>query len=106
MKASSCWLLAAAVASGCAHHHGNNYAYAPPYAPPVYPQPPMAQPVSAAPVATAPVVTMPGPAAAPAGVVMAGQSAPCPDACADGAVTTASVVMDGAGQTPPCPPGP
>jgi hypothetical protein len=59
-----------AALAGCAHNHGNNYAYAPPYAPPVYPQPPgVAQPVSyAAPVAGAPVVGAPGPA--PAGVMV------------------------------------
>lgn len=108
MKASLCWLMAASLAAvGCAHHHGNTYAYAPPYAPPVYPQPPVAQPVSyGAPVAGPPVVTMPGPAAGPAGVVVAGQTSPCPQGCPEGTVTTAGVVMDAAGQTPPCPPGP
>jgi len=108
MKASSCWLLAVTFASvGCAHHQANTYAYAPPYAPPVYPQPPLAQPASsAAPVAGAPVVTMPGPAAPQAAVVVAGQTSPCPQGCPEGTVTTAGVVMDGAAQTQPCPPGP
>lgn len=99
------------LASGCAHNHGNNYAYAPPYAPPVYPQPPgAAQPVSyAAPVAGAPVVGMPvvgAPGPAPAGVVAAGQSVPCPQGCPEGTVIATSGVVAGGGQTPPCPPGP
>jgi hypothetical protein len=91
----------AAMCCGCAHRHGNNYAYAPPYAPPVYPQPgAVAQPVSyAAPVAAGPVVGAPGP-------VVAGQSTPCPEACADGTVAGSPVVVEGGGQTPPCPPGP
>jgi hypothetical protein len=95
-----------AALAGCAHNHGNNYAYAPPYAPPVYPQPPgVAQPVSyAAPVANAPVVGAPGPA--PAGVIVAGQTAACPQGCPDGMVVGASGIVEGGGQTPPCPPGP
>ncbi len=101
-----------ALGVGCAHHHGNNYAYAPPYAPPVYPQPAAAaQPVSyAAPVAAGPVVGPPSPvmAAGPvvAGGTVAGQSTPCPEACPDGTVVGTPVVVEGGGQTPPCPPGP
>lgn len=101
--AGACMLVAIA---GCAHNHGNNYAYAPPYAPPVYPQPPGgAQPVSyAAPVAGAPAV---GAAPAmPAGAVIVGQSAPCPQPCPEGTVVSAPGVVEGGGQTPPCPPGP
>lgn len=97
--------------SGCAHHHGNTYAYAPPYAPPVYPQPPgAAQPVAYAPqiagvpAVGAPVAAMPGPT--PAGVVVAGQATPCPQGCPDGMVVNAAGVVEGGGQTPPCPPGP
>lgn len=95
-----------ALSVGCAHNHGNNYAYAPPYAPPVYPQPPLAtQPVSyAAPVAGAPVIVAAAPAAA--GPVIDGQTVPCPQGCPDGTVVGASAVMDAGGQTPPCPPGP
>lgn len=96
------------LASGCAHHRGNTYAYAPPYAPPVYPQPPgAAQPVSyAAPVAGAPPVAMPAPMAAQPPTVVMGQSAPCPQGCPEGTVVGAPVVVEGGGQTPPCPPGP
>jgi len=99
-----------AALAGCAHNHGNNYAYAPPYAPPVYPQPPgVAQPVAyAAPVAGAPVVGVPAvgtPGPAPAGVIVAGQTSPCPQGCPDGMVVGASGIVEGGGQTPPCPPG-
>lgn len=85
---------------GCAHNHGNNYAYAPPYAPPVYPQPAgVAQPVSyAAPVAGGPVIAAPAPVAA--GTVVPGQTAPCPQDCPEGAVA-----VEGGVQTVPCPPG-
>ena len=109
------WFMSAALlvlGVGCAHHR-NDYAYAPPYAPPVYPQPqPQAavQPVS---LATAPALP-PGvvPAGAiPAGVmpaapVMASQTNPCPQDCAEGIVVGTSIVVEGGGQTPPCPPGP
>ena len=101
----------AALCCGCAHNHGNNYAYAPPYAPPVYPQPgAVAQPVAyAAPVAAGPVVAAPGAvvgAPGPVVAAVAGQSTPCPQACPDGTVVGTPVVVDGGGQTPPCPPGP
>jgi hypothetical protein len=102
----------AALCGGCAHHQGNTYAYAPPYAPPVYPQPAVAaQPVSyAAPLPAGPVVAAPGPVspggAALAGGAAAGTSNPCPQACPDGTVVGAPVVVEGDGQTPPCPPGP
>lgn len=113
MPACGWWLGCSglvAVCVGCAHNHGNTYAYAPPYAPPVYPQPNVvAQPVSyAAPVA-GPVVGQPGPAVAMpavAGPASAGQATPCPEACPDGTVVGGPVVVEGGGQTPPCPPGP
>ena len=67
--------------AGCAHNKANQYAYAPPLAPPVYPQPQTATPmVAAAPVAApgmvgAPVMA-PGMVAAPAmGQPVAGQPA-------------------------------
>jgi len=116
MKMHDCgwWLGGACLVAqcvGCAHNHGNTYAYAPPYAPPVYPQPnAVAQPVSyAAPVA-GPVVGQPGlavagPVVAGAPGPVSGQSTPCPEACADGAVVGSPVVVEGGGQTPPCPPG-
>lgn len=102
----------ACLTAGCAGHHGERYAYAPPYAPPVYPQPPLAALPSAP-----PQVSVPGAAAMP-GAVVAGTAAgvttaegvvvpagsPCPP-CAAGSVGQASYV-DGGGQTPPCPPGP
>lgn len=117
MKMHDCgwWLGGACLVAqcvGCAHNHGNTYAYAPPYAPPVYPQPnAVAQPVSyAAPVA-GPVVGQPGlavagPVVAGAPGPVSGQSTPCPEACADGDVVGSPVVVEGGGQTPPCPPGP
>jgi|688.fasta_scaffold23160_8 hypothetical protein len=104
----------AALCCGCAHNHGNNYAYAPPYAPPVYPQPgAVAQPVAyTAPVAAGPVVGAPGAVVGAPGAVMgapgpvvAGHSTPCPQACPDGTVVGTPVVVEGGGQTPPCPPG-
>jgi hypothetical protein len=99
---------------GCAHHR-QDYAYAPPYAPPVYPQPQMAQPVSyAAPMAAPagavmPAAVVPGTAAPSAGMVpgaVAGQSTPCPQNCPDGMVVGSPVVIEGGGQTPPCPRAP
>ena len=84
-----------ALGAGCAHNHGNNYAYAPPYAPPVYPQPgAVAQPVSyAAPVAPGPGAV--APPAVPAGAVVAGQTAPCPQDCPDGVAAGVPVVVEG-----------
>lgn len=98
----------AAMCCGCAHNHGNNYAYAPPYAPPVYPQPgAVMQPVAyAAPVAAGSVVAAPGAVVGSPGPVVAGHSTPCPQACPDGTVAGTPVVVEGGGQTPPCPPGP
>lgn len=97
-------LIAACI--GCAHHR-NDYAYAPPYAPPVYPQP---QPPAISSVPTAPsAVVMPtaaAPAAAMPGPVVASHSSPCPDDCNQGVVSGEHVVFEGGGQTPPCPPGP
>jgi len=117
-------------ACGCAHHKANQYAYAPPLAPPVYPQPQTAaQPVAypAPPVGYPPPppgVVMPpaappgmvGPPAAavpPAMPVMTvagelpalpnGSCPPCNAGCADGAVP---VAYEAAVQTTPCPPGP
>ena len=90
---------------GCAHHR-NDYAYAPPYAPPVYPQP---QPVNYTAPAAPPAVVMPAagvPAAAVPGPVTASHSTPCPQDCGQGPVVGEHVVVEGGGQTPPCPPGP
>jgi len=91
------WLASAAVgpllvglglSAGCAHHR-QDYAYAPPYAPPVYPQPPgPTVPGSYAP----PVVTIPG----ATGQVMPGPVATAPAAGVP--LATAD------GQSPPCPP--
>lgn len=104
-------LCLVAMGAGCAHNHGNNYAYAPPYAPPVYPQPGVAQPVSyAAPASAGPAVGAPGPMVAGGAVVaggpLAAQSTPCPQGCPEGTVVGSPVVVEGGGQTPPCPPGP
>ncbi|MFN5755685.1 MAG: hypothetical protein ACK54F_13735 [Planctomycetia bacterium] len=99
-------LIAACI--GCAHHR-NDYAYAPPYAPPVYPQP-QAPALPAAPTGPPAVVMSSGaePAAAMPGPVVASHSSPCPNDCGQGqgVVTSGHVVVEGAGQTPPCPPGP
>ena len=118
MRWSSFFLVSMLAATGCAHHQGNNYAYAPPYAPPVYPQPQsVTQPVAyAAAPGPAPGAVVPAPPAAaatvmpPTGVVTAAGN-PCPQDCGDGSVVTSPaggvpVVFEGSGQTPPCPPGP
>lgn len=99
--------VAAALATGCAHHKANQYAYAPPLAPPVYPQPQNATPSPAGPV-PGPVVaapTIPGapviagaPLAAADGIVPAHADGSCPP-CA-GVVT---VAHEGVMQTQPCP---
>jgi hypothetical protein len=113
--AAACLLTA----FGCAHHRADQYAYAPPYAPPVYPQPQVQMPVQPA----TSTVAAPGlPAGAlPPGAMVAGAATPgvvvpavggeCPP-CAEGAhgVVVSSGAMpvtaiDGGGQTPPCPPG-
>ena len=115
-------LVAACVltAAGCAHHRADQYAYAPPYAPPVYPQPPVQMPAQpAAPMvaaATVPAGALP-PGAVMAGAPTAGVIVPavggeCPP-CAEsgqGVVVSSGVMpgtmVEGSGQTPPCPPGP
>jgi hypothetical protein len=89
-------------AVGCAHHQ-NQYAYAPPLAPPVYPQP---QQVAAP---AAPHPTQPGVMPAPA---VPGTVPPMPSAAVEccpplgpGEVMATPVVYQ-EGQMPPCPPGP
>ena len=110
-------LLAACclAAVGCAHHRADQYSYAPPYAPPVYSQPQVQMPSQPA----APVVAAPGlPAGAmvagtpTAGMVVPAVGGECPP-CADGmqgvvvsSATMPATVIEGSGQTPPCPPGP
>lgn len=108
---------------GCAHHGKNQYAFAPPYAPPVYPQPAS---FSQAPAATMPPAAAPvGAAAPPAGIA----AAPCPppttasaahiSPCPPGEYIVGETVVSGEmpcpnigevivadGQSPPCPPGP
>jgi hypothetical protein len=103
--------LMAAMVAGCAHNKANQYAYAPPLAPPVYPQPQIpGQQVVAAPVvgmpeavpgmvAAAPPMAVSGMPGMPAGV--AGD--PCCPPMDGGAVP---VVYESAVQTPACPPGP
>lgn len=112
MPLTAAGLLAA---MGCAHHRADQYAYAPPYAPPVYPQPQVhipAQPAAyagVAPVGTAPVATMmASPTTVPAGTVVpavGGDCPPCSTPGVEGVVMPATMV-EGSGQTPPCPPGP
>lgn len=121
---------AGCAALGCAHHKANQYAYAPPLAPPVYPQPQTAtQPVAFPAPATLPPgsVLPPGAALPPGAVIAPGAAAPplmppaasagvvpaladgscpaCPSGCdepyAAVPVGHASVV-----QTPPCAEGP
>jgi len=88
-------------AGGCAHQQ-NQYAYAPPLAPPVYPQP---QPVAAP---AAPYPTQPGvmpPAAVPAAVpAMPSAAVECCPPLVAGEVMATPVVYE-EGQMPPCPPG-
>jgi hypothetical protein len=75
---------------GCAHHKKDQYAFAPPYAPPVYPQPAGYQQPIASPVGT-------GGAAPPAAVVGAPMQAGAPcDPVPQGTVMSAGS---------PCPPG-
>jgi hypothetical protein len=120
-------LFAALAACGCAHHKANQYAYAPPLAPPVYPQPqtaaqPVAYPAPAvvpAPGMAAPVMPpvapgMVGPPAAAVGppvMTVAGEvpalaDGSCPPCNAGGASMAVPVGYEGAMQSPPCPPGP
>ena len=103
--------LMAAMVAGCAHNKANQYAYAPPLAPPVYPQPQIpGQQVVAAPVvgmpaavpgmvAAAPPMAVSGMPGMPAGV--AGD--PC---CPPMDGSAVPVVYESAAQTPACPPGP
>jgi len=102
-------------AIGCAHHRADQYAYAPPYAPPVYPQPqiagvpPVAVTPGPAPMAVAPsqAVMAPLTAAAPMdGVVPAVGGACPPCTTGEGMIVPTSGLVEGGGQTPPCPPGP
>lgn len=121
-RPGTAWIIASALstaASGCAHHRADQYAYAPPYAPPVYPQPQIA--------GVPPVTVTPGPApltaAAPATVMAAAvPTAPsvphqdgvvpavggvCPPCTTgEGMIVPTSGLVEGGGQTPPCPPGP
>lgn len=115
------------LAPGCAHHGKNQYAFAPPYAPPVYPQPASFSqpPTPTMPAAAAPVAAgvppapgmMPAPCPPPGVPVSpaAGQTTPCPpgEYIVGGTVMSAEVPCTGTGevvvadgQTPPCPPGP
>ncbi|MFM1996882.1 MAG: hypothetical protein RLZZ111_1269 [Planctomycetota bacterium] len=109
--------VALCVASvGCAHHRADQYAYAPPYAPPVYPQPQIAgvPPVTVTPgpapmtaVAPATVMAAAVPTAQPLdGVVPAVGGACPPCTTGEGMIVPTSGLVEGGGQTPPCPPGP
>jgi hypothetical protein len=99
------------LASGCAHTNGNQYAYAPPLAPPVYPQPqspspPVVYPAPAAGAASAPVMPAGAVPAAmmPAPPAVSTNGDPCcPPLAGTGGVP---VVYESADQTPPCPPAP
>ena len=103
--------LLAALATGCAHHKANQYAYAPPLAPPVYPQPQNAAPtppvlapgpvVAAPAVAGAPMVTGVPVTVADGGVVPAHADGSCPPCV--GASGAVPVAYEGAVQTQPCP---
>lgn len=114
MRILSPLLLAAlaAATAGCAHHKTNQYAYAPPLAPPVYPQPQTAaQPVvypAAVPTAAAPPmaggVVMAAPPPMAAGAVVAASGDPCCPPL-DGMAVGTPVVYE-SDQTPQCPPGP
>jgi hypothetical protein len=91
-------------AVGCAHHRADQYAYAPPYAPPVYPQPQVQMPVQ-------PANSMVGGAVTPGTIVptVGGECPPCVEG-GQGVVVSSGVMpltaTEGGGQTPPCPPGP
>lgn len=104
-------LLVAALAVGCKHHQANQYAYAPPLAPPVYPQPqvptqPVAYPTPAGAAPGAIVAPQAAPAdALPPGAVIVPDGAPCPPLSGEVIVGT-PVVYESDAQTPPCPPGP
>jgi len=121
------WLMACFIAPvGCAHHRADQYSYAPPYAPPVYPQPQQPQvqmPAQPSPYATAGVPAGAVPVGSlPPGAVVAGApmttdgtviqavGGECPPCSADGMIVGGAAMpvtmIDGSGQTPPCPPGP
>jgi hypothetical protein len=101
---------------GCAHHRADQYAFAPPYAPPVYPQPQIAgvPPVTVAPgpapmtaVAPATVMAAAVPTAPPMDGVVPAVGGVCPPcATGEGMIVPTSGMVEGGGQTPPCPPGP
>jgi len=114
--------LVAACVAGCAASGQNQYAYAPPLAPPVYPQPqspapPPVTPVMDAPAAAVPIsgAVIPGAvppnAMLPAGAVVTGQpivsqtvmADPCCQPVEGGAMP---VVHESIDQSPQCPPGP
>jgi len=110
----------ALLASGCGHNR-NNYAYAPPYAPPVYSQPqqPTAQPVAyaAAPEAVqgqvmpaggvmmAPGQSVGSPVMGPPTMGATAMACPPEMVMGEGHVVmgNSQMVVDGGGQTPPCP---
>lgn len=100
-------------AVGCAHHRADQYAYAPPYAPPVYSQPQVQMPAQPTAYAAAPGGVAAG--TLPAGAVVAappaagtivhavgGDCPPCSTPGMEGVVMPATMV-EGGGQTPPCP---
>lgn len=104
-------------AAGCAHHRADQYSYAPPYAPAVYSQPqvqmpsqptpyaasPGAVPAGAIPVAGA-VVASPSMAAGTVVPAVGSECPPCSTPGMEGVVMPTGMV-EGGGQTPPCPPG-
>lgn len=90
----SCCLLFGSV--GCGHHRKDQYAYAPPYAPPVYPQPASyQQPVGAGAPGSAPPVVAGVPAP---GVTVAGAPTMAGEPCGPS-------VQPAAMHGTPCPPG-
>ena len=127
----SCVATCCLATIGCAHHRADQYSYAPPYAPPVYPQPqqpqvhipaqPAAYAAAGAPASVVPAAALPT-GSLPPGAVVAGApmtsdgmvvtavGGDCPPCSTDGAVMAGSTMpvsmIDGSGQTPPCPPGP
>ena len=115
-RLSFAWSLTLAVIAGCAHHNANQYAYAPPLAPPVYPQPQLPAPglpaspgpaaVMAAPAVSAapPMAVVGPPAAGPDGVVVAAD--PCCPPLGSGEFAGMPVVYETSEQTPPCAPTP
>lgn len=114
--------LAALAACGCAHNKANQYAYAPPLAPPVYSQPqavaqpvagvgiaPLVGPAPMMPPAGYPPPGMPATPAAPgmpmmpsAGVVPAMSDGSCPPCGPGSGGLAVPVVYEGEMQTTPC----